>query len=139
MSTIKCSKCGGIISLRFPLHHCKSVKVFDGDEQKLIKKITKDERVLEIKKLRDVFGSVSFDIDGDIVCFERIKKMKKEKPSHSNYALGLKIDYLIGLYGSLCLPVGFFSKFNLDFVKDNYKTKPLIIENILNIKIEEKK
>ena len=74
MSTIKCSECGGIISLRFPLHHCKNVKVFDGDEQKLIKKITKDEKILEIKKLREVYNDVSCDIDGDVVCFERIKK-----------------------------------------------------------------
>jgi len=63
----KCDKCGCVIAYRFPMHNCKSVKVFDGDNQTLIKKITPEERDAEVERLSKIYDDVGIDIDGDIV------------------------------------------------------------------------
>ena len=67
----KCPKCDCVIAYRFPIHICKSVKVFDGDNQKLIKKIATDEQDKEIKRLSKIFDDISVDINGDIVCYRK--------------------------------------------------------------------
>ena len=65
----KCEKCGCVIAYRFPIHVCKSIKVFDGNSQTLIKKITIEQREAELKALRKIYNEVDTDIDGDIVFF----------------------------------------------------------------------
>ena len=72
MSIAKCPKCDGVISLRFPIHVCKSVLVIDGDNQKRIKKITLEEREAEVQRLNHIYDDVGVDVNGDIVFYKEI-------------------------------------------------------------------
>ena len=69
MSITKCPECGTVVALRFPIHVCKSVKVFDGDNQKLIDKITIEEREERLKSLQQIYFEANVDSDGDIVFY----------------------------------------------------------------------
>jgi hypothetical protein len=66
----KCLLCGSIISIRFPIHICKSVKVIDGSNQKLIKRITPEEVNREMKILEMIYSEIDCDCDGDIIVYE---------------------------------------------------------------------
>jgi hypothetical protein len=68
----KCPKCGCVIAYRFPIHNCKSVKVFDGDKQTLVKKITEEERDTEIERLSEIYEDVGADINGDIIFYREL-------------------------------------------------------------------
>ena len=70
MGITNCPECGGVISLRFPAHSCKSVFVLDGDKQKLVKKITIEERGAMVEKLKKTYEDVGIDANGDIVFYE---------------------------------------------------------------------
>ncbi len=68
----KCPECNSIIAFRFPIHICKSVRIFDGDNQKLIDRITIEERDKRIEILRQTNADVNIDIHGDIVFHKEI-------------------------------------------------------------------
>ena len=68
----KCDKCGCVIAYRFPIHVCKSVIVIDGDNQEGVKKITPEERDMEVKRLSQIYDDVGVDVNGDIVFYREL-------------------------------------------------------------------